>query len=61
MTKVYVLMCEMWTGTHAAVEVQEVFKDEEFAQRTALAWQGNHKTCDVRYFVETVDYNDLEV
>lgn len=61
MSKVYVLMCEMWTGTHYSVEVQEVFKDEELAQRTALAWQGKTPTCDVRYYVEAVDYNDLEV
>lgn len=61
MTKVYVLMCEEWCGTNYCISIQEVFKDEEFAQRTALSWQGNHKTCDVRYYVETVDYNDMEV
>ena len=61
MTKVYVLMCEVWGGTNYSTIVQEVFKDEEFARRTALCWQGNHKTCDVRYYVEAVDYNELEV
>jgi len=59
--KLYVLICENWTGTSYDKELIEIYKDEELAQRTALASQGNTPVWDVRYYVEAVDYNDLEV
>lgn len=60
-TKVYVLMAECWGGLKYYTELVEVFKDEKLAQRTALVNQGKIPTCDVRYYVEAVDYNGLEV
>lgn len=61
MNKLYVLVCEVWGGTSYNKELVEIYKDENLAQRTALSYQGNTATCDVHYYVETVDYNDVEV
>lgn len=41
-------------------EAEEVYKDEETARRIALCLQGNVPTADVRWFVESVDFNDFE-
>lgn len=61
MNKLYVLLCENWSGTTYDKELLEIFKDEELARRTALECQGKIPKCDIRYYVEVVDYNDLEV
>lgn len=61
MNKLYVLICENWTGTSYYKELIEIHKDEELAQRTALLCQGKTPKCDTNYYVEAVDYNDLEV
>lgn len=61
MNKLYVLICENWTGTSYDKELIEIYKDEELAQRTALVSQWKTPVWDVRYYVEAVDYNDLEV
>ena len=61
MNKLYVLICENWTGTSYDKELIEIYKDEELAQRTALISQGKTPVWDVRYYVEAVDYNDLGV
>jgi hypothetical protein len=66
MNKLYVLICEHWTGTSYDKELIEIYKDEELAQRTALVSQGAILTdsppvWDVRYYVEVVDYNGMEV
>jgi hypothetical protein len=61
MNKLYVLICENWTGTTYDKELIEIYKDEELAQRVALLSQGKTPKCDVHYYVEAVDYNDLEV
>jgi len=61
MNKLYVLICENWTGTSYDKELIEIYKDEELAQRVALLCQGKTPVWDVRYYVEAVDYNDLEV
>jgi len=61
MNKLYVLICENWTGTSYDKELIEIYKDEELAQRVALLCQGKTPRCDTSYYVEAVDYNDLEV
>lgn len=61
MNKLYVLICENWTGTSYDKELIEIYKDEELAQRTVLVSQGKMPRCDTSYYVEAVDYNDLEV
>lgn len=61
MNKLYVLICENWTGTSYDKEVIEIYKDEELAQRTALVSQGNTPRCDTSYYVEAVDYNGIDL
>lgn len=61
MNKLYVLICKSWTGSFYDKELMEIYKDEEIAQRTALLLQGKTLRCDVSYYVEAVDYSDLEV
>lgn len=61
MNKLYVLICENWTGTTYEKELMEIYKDEELAQRTALLHQGKNNRSDISYYVEAVEYNDLEV
>jgi hypothetical protein len=59
MNNVYVLACEVWGGSSYGTEIMEVFADEELAHKAVLVWQGNIPTCDTRYFVEVVEFNDL--
>ena len=61
MNKLYALICKDWTGTSYDKDVIEIYKDEELAQRVALLCQGETRRCDTSYYVEAVDYNDLEV
>jgi hypothetical protein len=61
MSKLYLLICECWTGTSYDKEFIEIFKDEEVAHRTAILMQGKTPKCDVNYYVQAVDYYDMEV
>ena len=58
--ELYALMCENWGGTAYSTEVLCIFKNEALAQRAAKLWQGSTPTCDVRYFVEAVEFNNSE-
>lgn len=60
MNKVYVLMVERWGGNSYQTEVVEAFKDEEVAHYARIQNQGKLPNCDVRYYVEAVDFNDFE-
>lgn len=60
MKEVYVLMCQVWGGSSYSTEVVKVYKDEETAHRTALAYQGRTPKCDISYYVEKCEYEDFE-
>lgn len=60
MKYIYVLMCDTWGGSNYITQVLQAYKDEELAQRTAIQSQSYYKPCDVRYWVEKVEYEDLE-
>lgn len=57
MNKVYVLYCESWGGTAYSTQLIEAYADEELARRVAIDFQRGHKTCDVHYMVECLDFN----
>ena len=59
MNKVYILYCEVWGGTHYFTEFVCAYADEEVAHRTALHYQSNHKLSDVRYLVQSVEFDGI--
>lgn len=60
MNNIYILLCDVWDGTKYNTEVIRAFKDEETAYRTSLVYQGKYPIYDVKYYVETCEYDEIE-
>lgn len=57
--KLYVLVCDEWTGTRYNRSNVGIYSDRDTGNLAASHMQGNYKTSDIEYWVDEVEFCEI--